>query len=389
VRGSGLGGGIGAILYSDRGALREHFTYNAVGHTVALTDTLGTPTKTDLYEAFGNITSSTGASANNRLANTKERDASIGLDNHGFRYYDPEIGRYISRDPIGYGDGLNVYAYVHNNPINFYDPLGLGYWADVGQVFMGYGDAAVGTVVGVGTMVVHPVQTAKGIGHAVAHPVQTGKAIAADYKNKAGSLRGQGSIVGEILITVGTAGAGATAQGGSKAGQVARIVSKVDAALPDEVAAYADDVARIASQNADDAARVAANQGDDVGRSVSKVDKVEGTSLDLKYKEGWTDAQRAAADAKVKALNETGDLKVTKHPQRLGTASNRYKKAGGEVQKGQDVDHVKDLQLGGADDVSNMRPLDSSVNRSLGPQIQNRTKDLPAGARIDRVTISD
>ena len=53
---------------------------------------------------------------------------------HGFRYYDPEIGRYLTRDPAGYADGLNVYLYVHNNPINFIDPLGLGPWADmVGQ----------------------------------------------------------------------------------------------------------------------------------------------------------------------------------------------------------------------------------------------------------------
>ena len=48
-----------------------------------------------------------------------------------FRYYDPAIGRYISRDPIGYGDGPNVYLYVHNNPINRIDPVGL---ADLGDV---------------------------------------------------------------------------------------------------------------------------------------------------------------------------------------------------------------------------------------------------------------
>jgi hypothetical protein len=47
-----------------------------------------------------------------------------------FRYYDPVIGRYISRDPAGYGDGPNVYLYVHNNPINFIDPLGLGLEVD-------------------------------------------------------------------------------------------------------------------------------------------------------------------------------------------------------------------------------------------------------------------
>ena len=47
------------------------------------------------------------------------------MDKHGMRYYDPEIGRYLTRDPIGYGDGMNVYLYVHDNPINHIDPLGL------------------------------------------------------------------------------------------------------------------------------------------------------------------------------------------------------------------------------------------------------------------------
>ena len=147
VRGSGMGGGIGSILYSDRevpdgqgGTVteREYFVYSpAVGHTVATLKEDETVKSTNLYEAFGNVVKldagtwiksdgpTTGASDNNRLANTKERDASIGLDNHGRRYYDPEIGRYTTRDPIGYGDGLNVYLSVHNNPINFMDPLGL------------------------------------------------------------------------------------------------------------------------------------------------------------------------------------------------------------------------------------------------------------------------
>jgi len=41
------------------------------------------------------------------------------------RYYDPKIGRFISEDPIGFEGGVNFFAYVHNNPANRTDPMGL------------------------------------------------------------------------------------------------------------------------------------------------------------------------------------------------------------------------------------------------------------------------
>jgi hypothetical protein len=39
--------------------------------------------------------------------------------------YDPKVGRFLSEDPSGLADGVNVYAYVHNNPMNNVDPTGL------------------------------------------------------------------------------------------------------------------------------------------------------------------------------------------------------------------------------------------------------------------------
>ena len=51
--------------------------------------------------------------------------AASGLSLAVFRAYDPNLGRWISRDPIGEKGGLNVYAYVGNQPTRFIDPYGL------------------------------------------------------------------------------------------------------------------------------------------------------------------------------------------------------------------------------------------------------------------------
>ena len=53
------------------------------------------------------------------------RDGESGFYLCGFRYYDPSAGRWITRDPIGFAGGANLYGYVGNDPVNFVDPSGL------------------------------------------------------------------------------------------------------------------------------------------------------------------------------------------------------------------------------------------------------------------------
>ena len=54
----------------------------------------------------------------------KERDEETGLSYHGARYYAPWLGRWTSADPIGIGDGPNLYRYVAGNPVRLHDPRG-------------------------------------------------------------------------------------------------------------------------------------------------------------------------------------------------------------------------------------------------------------------------
>jgi RHS repeat-associated protein len=55
----------------------------------------------------------------------REFDPETGLYHYRARAYDPRIGRFLQRDPIGFYDNINPYTYVGNNPLKWIDPLGM------------------------------------------------------------------------------------------------------------------------------------------------------------------------------------------------------------------------------------------------------------------------
>lgn len=56
------------------------------------------------------------------------------------RYYESKVGRFTTRDPIGFGGGINQYAYVQNNPIQWKDPVGLFGPGGSGNAYLGHKD---------------------------------------------------------------------------------------------------------------------------------------------------------------------------------------------------------------------------------------------------------
>jgi RHS repeat-associated protein len=58
------------------------------------------------------------------VLSTKHHDDETGLVYYGYRYYAPELGRWLNRDPVEEEGGLNLYGFVDNNPLYYVDPDG-------------------------------------------------------------------------------------------------------------------------------------------------------------------------------------------------------------------------------------------------------------------------
>jgi len=122
--------GIGGLLAVRDVAQSKSFVYlydgnGNVGQLVNLAD--GSTVAKYEYDAYGNVTASGGsyAATNVMRFSTKQRDDETDLGYWGYRYYESNSGRWVSRDPIGEGGGRALYSSCRNTPVTRLDTLGL------------------------------------------------------------------------------------------------------------------------------------------------------------------------------------------------------------------------------------------------------------------------
>lgn len=87
-----------------------------------------------VHDEFGKILSSVGAGFQPFGFAGGLYDYNTGFIQFGARWYDPQVGRWVSKDPIGFAGGdTNLYAYVGGNPVSYVDPRGFIGFVSLGK----------------------------------------------------------------------------------------------------------------------------------------------------------------------------------------------------------------------------------------------------------------
>ena len=119
-------GGVGGLLATEVGGTWYFPLYDNNGNITDYVSETGEVVASYEYDAFGRTIAQSGAMADTfpfRFS-TKYFDAESGFYYYGYRYYSPELGRWLTRDPIEEDGGDNLYAFCGNNGIGLHDPFG-------------------------------------------------------------------------------------------------------------------------------------------------------------------------------------------------------------------------------------------------------------------------
>ncbi len=155
----------GLISQTDGSGNQSYLLGNGLGSNEKLTDGSGNIVATYKYDVFGAVRSSSGSGSAEYRFTGQQDDGTLGYTYLRARYYDPQTGRFLSKDPfpgfLASPATLHYYTYAQNNPVNWTDPSGkcgplcpvlvvgglslLG--IDAGLVVAAVGGAVIGTTV--------------------------------------------------------------------------------------------------------------------------------------------------------------------------------------------------------------------------------------------------
>lgn len=202
-------------------------------------------------------------------------DQELGMWLSRHRVFDPELGRWMQRDPAGYIDGMSMYAYVNGNPFAFMDPTGLFGFKDAmsvagayyGEILSETVDLVVDTATGISDVAVGVYDVARGEGDTTVlgqiatnmmtdgvgetlGTMRSGVADAAgDHFDKV--MSGDLEAIGDTFTGFGSAimpGAGAL-KAVDNAGDVGKIARVANAVVPDVPKQFRDANGRLRNSN--------------------------------------------------------------------------------------------------------------------------------------------
>jgi RHS repeat-associated protein len=119
-----------AILLGGNGnsqyVVNSYFHDDRHGNITALLEPNGFPVASYEYDPYGNIVFMSGllAGANKYRFSSKEWNENAGLYYYGYRFYDPNLQRWVNRDPIQEWGGINLFRFAGNSPLNWVDSFG-------------------------------------------------------------------------------------------------------------------------------------------------------------------------------------------------------------------------------------------------------------------------